>query len=154
MCSYLTIFSLQRHWRFSFWRMLFYGMCLKHTHCVEHETERTLPLLVEKPCTTERQVSTIHECVHERYMETFLGVECWMPTNFDLQVGHTKPAGTINPSVSGWFLGRSLLGFSRAQGRVCSCKPCNRPFGVSLGVDESPPLGVLKDVDVSLRDTA
>lgn len=82
-------------------------MYLKHIHCVQHENERTLPLLMQKPCTMDRQVSTIHEHVHERYVEIFLGVECWMPTDFDMQVTHAKPSGIINLSLSGSCLGRS-----------------------------------------------
>ena len=109
---------------------------------------------MQKPCTTERQVSTIHERVHERDVEIFSGVERWMPTNFDLQVGHAKPAGTINLSLSGSCLGRSVPGVQqREQGRVCFCKPCNDPLSISLEEVESPSLEVFKRcVDVVLRD--
>lgn len=97
-------------------------MCLTHTHCLWYETEGTLPLLKQKPFT-KRQASTMHEHVHERGTEIFLGIECLTSTNFDLQMGHTKPAAQLTSlclgaaweEVFSWFNRESEAGFASAS---------------------------------------
>lgn len=93
--------------------MLFYSVYLTHTHFAWYETEGTLPLLKQKPCT-KSQASTIREHVHEREI---LDIQCLTSNNFDLQMGHTKPAAQLTSPCLGaaweefspWFSRESLF---------------------------------------------
>lgn len=64
----------------------------------------------------------MHEHVHERCTE-ILGIECLTSPNFDLQMGHTKPAAELTSLCLGaaweeifpWFNRDSEVGFSSAS---------------------------------------
>lgn len=65
----------------------------------------------------------MHEHVHERDAEVFLGIECLTSSNFDLQMAHTKSAAQLTSLCLGaaweevfpWFSRESEAEFASAS---------------------------------------